>query len=121
MRRQSCLLLTRLPLAVMPLLTLLLQLAFVAEDACKVASGQAPSKPPGVGVPKRKRKLSDSAAVGAVSPAGGVAAAVAACDELQFSAALFSAVQSRLRKPCTVDACASDGGGNALLPRFHSP
>jgi hypothetical protein len=76
-----------------------------AEDARKVASSPAPSKPPGT--------LQAGVAAVAVRPARGVAAAVAVCDELQFSAELFSVVQRWLRKPCT-----SDGGGDALLSGF---
>jgi hypothetical protein len=42
-------------------------------------------------------------------------------DELMFRTDLFAAIQQRLQKPCTVDACASDGGENALLLRYFSP
>ena len=45
----------------------------------------------------------------------------AAADLLMFRADLFAGIQAGLKQPCTLDACASDGGGNALLARFCSP
>jgi hypothetical protein len=42
----------------------------------------------------------------------------AADDELQISLAVFVALQDELATPCTVDACASTDGGNALLPDY---
>jgi hypothetical protein len=51
----------------------------------------------------------------------GTATTPAAADELMFRPDLFSAVQNQLKHPCTVDACASDGGGNALLASYYSP
>jgi hypothetical protein len=40
----------------------------------------------------------------------------AADDELQISPAIFAELQDELVTPCTVDACASEDGSNALLP-----
>jgi hypothetical protein len=55
-----------------------------------------------------------------VAPAKGAASG---CDNelLMFSPELLAWVQAQLRQPCDVDACASDGGGNALLPNNYSP
>lgn len=102
--------------------------AFVAEDQRKIAAGAAPSEPlqPPSGAPgRRKRRHSPAAPVEGLDVAVGCSpqplSSAADADELQFSAELFQAVQGRLQKPCTIDACASKGGGNALLPRYFDP
>jgi hypothetical protein len=39
-------------------------------------------------------------------------------DELLISPAVFAALQDALVTPCTIDACASQDGSNALLPDY---
>jgi hypothetical protein len=95
---------------------------FMAEDQRKVAAGEAPSVPSVAPIQRRKRmKTTVDPVVGVVSTPVVDASAAADADSLMFSPNLFGAVQNRLRQPCTIDACASKGGGNALLPDFFDP
>jgi hypothetical protein len=118
--------------------------AFVAQDQLAVATGEAPSAPSALkGFALRRSVKPAKPAVGSavaatlvcdklssVEPAVTADTAVptvvnnsveSEADMLMFSPSLFAAVQSRLCKPCDTDACASDGGENALLPKFFSP
>jgi hypothetical protein len=94
---------------------------FVTQDRAKLADSKVSlddirsRMSEGVTKPKVKRrsKCDPSSEASLVADSSG--------DELQFSPMLFAAVQSELSVPCTVDACAADGGTNALLPTYCSP
>jgi hypothetical protein len=114
--------------------------AFVAQDQRAIAAGEATSSPPALkgfalcqamkkATPPARRaatatavgvEMSSAEADAVVAPAKG-AASGCGNELLMFSPELLASVQAQLRQPCDVDACASDGGGNALLPKYYSP
>uniref|UniRef100_A0A383WAG8 Uncharacterized protein n=1 Tax=Tetradesmus obliquus TaxID=3088 RepID=A0A383WAG8_TETOB len=70
------------------------------------------------GKPGKKSKRGSTASSSNSETAAHAASVESTEDVLQFSKQCFDALQNTLVTPCTVDACASVDGSNALLPDF---